>query len=317
MIDLPPDSSEPKPTDKIGGFAKLSTKIAGRTTDLIGVAILTIGLFAVGGKIGRWWHTDPHEVNVPQGSLPSIEPWDTAGAGVSLEWGDLNYAIHHQTLSGDAAAAGERLEEIAVAKFAQVTGPDILPTEAEKKLLAELQDVPPTRSLERGGRLYRFGPQLPMVILTQAATSSLPSGHSETRRVVCWGRAFPQAPQQWMAFLFYAAEGPASGRTNEWVIPLPDGCRKLQRMRDASGQSWTAFRGRSSLGEAKRHFDHWFQDHDWQVQRGWSETGSGWTARFHSREASQTADLWLNPSANGAWEGMLFLSPRSSARAEN
>lgn len=319
MVEPPHDPPESTPPSQVsGGFSKLSQKMARRTTDLIGVAILAIGLLAVGSKIGRWWNTDPEEVAAPITPLPTRQPWDSEGLGVSLEWGELNYVIHHQIISGDAEVARERLEEIALGKSSHISTPTFEATKAEKKLLEELNDVAATRQLESGGELYRFNSHLPMVILTLPATPSpTNSPKTETHRVVCWGRAFPQSQNQWMVFLFYSAGAKSPPMAGNPTIPLPNGCRKVQRMQDASGQSWLGFRGAGSIEEGQRHFDHWFQDRDWRRLRGWSKTGSAWTVQFQSRETRQRSDIWLNVTTDGEWEGMIFLSPRELDPTKN
>ena len=80
----------------------LSQKIMRRTTDLLAVAIVAVGLLAVWGKLGRWWNTaDPPDVTVMPLPAESINPWGQNGESVTLAWGDLGYAIHHQIVADD------------------------------------------------------------------------------------------------------------------------------------------------------------------------------------------------------------------------
>jgi hypothetical protein len=90
---------------------------------------------------------------------------------------------------------------------------------------------------------------------------------------------------------------------------LPAGCRRIQSLGDAQGQSWQGFHGPGPIQDWLRHFDDWFQQQNWQPLRPWSKTGSTWTAAFQSAEAGQQAEIWLHQKTDGEWEGMAYSAP--------
>ncbi len=317
MDDPPPQLPEPLPADSNPtGFKTLSEKLKRRTTDLVAVAILAVGCIAVGAKLGRWWKQSPGDLAVPANSVPQFTRWGEAGNGVSFEFGDLNYAIHHRIISGDASSAAKQLERIAIAQLANAAWPATPPAPAERKLLAELQKVSASRTLSTGESLYRIGSDLPMLILTKPLPADSLSKQTADNRVVCWARAFPQAEDQWMVFLFSPVKGTHSVKAASQAIPLPPGCRRIQSLRDAGGQSCVGFRGPGPLLNWQRHFGNWFRNRDWQPIHAWSKTESAWTATFESSPAERRAEIWLHRQANGAWEGMVYTARVSNRGGE-
>ena len=312
MIDPPEDTPDSEaPPAEPRGFAKVARSLSRKTTDLLAVAILAVGLLAVGGKLTRWWNTSPEDVasNIPP--LPPTGAWGTGGQGVTLAWGDLDYAIHHQMVKGDAQTAAEQLEQIALDRLAEIRWPASPLTQAEVKLLAELEKVPPSRRLQSGEAVYRFGPDLPLVLITKPA-----SHHSPSARVVCWARAFPKSAEDWMVIVLSAGGSHTSGSRNPEDIPLPAGCRRIQAIQDAGGSSWLSFRGTAAVRDWQVHFGNWFAKRDWTITRPWSNTGSTWTAAFVSPQKDQRADVWLSENPNGVGEGMVLREGVSSAGAE-
>ncbi len=318
MTDLPEETSHAQaPPPEPAGFAKIARSLTRRTTDLLAVAILAVGLLAVGGKLTRWWNTSPEDVasNIPP--LPQTRPWGAGGQGVTLEWGDLDYAIHHQMVKGDVSSAAEQLEQIALGRFVEIRLPRHPPSRAELNLLAELEKVPPSRTLPSGEAVYRFGPELPMVLITKPDTRSSESDDSPSSRVVCWARAFPKSAEDWMVIVLLAAESQSSDSRNEADIPLPAGCRRIQAIHDAGGSSWLSFRGSGPVRDWQVHFEDWFAKQNWTMARPWSNTGGTWTAAFVSPQINQRADVWLNDHPNGSGEGMVLREIVSSASAEH
>ena len=284
------------------GFAKLSRKISSRTTDLLAVAILAVGLLAIGGNLSRWWQKSPEDAAHSNERLKKSTAWGSAGDGVSLEWGDLNYAVHRQRLTGDAESIGEQLKAIVIRRFPKIPLPNSPPKQAEQKLLKELESIPITQVLDADTRLYLLGEQLPMILLTK------PTG--ESRRVICWARAFPRAENDWIAFLFFPSEKKELTNPDFQPIPLPPDSRRIQTIQEAGQRSWTAFRGPGPVLDWHRHFDKWFTDQAWNQNREWSRTPTGWSAGFGSRKGERQADVWLNQQASGEWTGMIFVEQR-------
>ena len=281
------------------GFAKVSQTLRRRTTDLLALAILAVGLLAIGGKVSRWWGKSPEEAAPRAQNPPRPLAWGAGGEGVSMEWGDLEYAIHRQRLTGDAETVGGRLEDLVISYVPKITPPEFPPSDAEVKLLSELKTIPASRSLDSGTRLYRLGEHLPMILLTRLV--------GDSRRVVCWARAFPQSQTEWMAFLFYSAKTDATQAAPFQQIPLPEGSQRIQSLHEKGQRSWIGFKGPGPARDWQSHFDDWFAEADWKPIREWSQTPSGWTAAYQSADEKQRADIWLNRQTNEEWTGMIFV----------
>lgn len=308
MVDPPPSPSEPASPDSSGiGFGALARKLKRRTTDLLALAIIAIGLLAVGAKISRWWKQSPQDVIPPQTISSKVAPW--GDAGVSMEFGQLNHALFRQFISGDANAAREQLEEISIGQLSKVSLAPNPPSLSEKKLLKELGNVPVSRTLPTGESLYRIGEDLPLVIVTRLFPEPGKDQSLESHRVVCWARAFPQSENQWLVVLFHPIDGSAQPSPAESGIPLPPGSERIQSLSDASGQTWIAFRGAGSILKWQRHFDQVLNDQSWDSLRSWQSTGSGWTAAFRSKDQTQRAEIWFTIDAEGICEGMLLIEP--------
>jgi hypothetical protein len=308
MVDPPKEPTEPTPPEtSTTGFGAIAQKLKRRTTDLLALAILAIGILAVGTKVSRWWKQSPEDVTPAPLAVPRSLQIGEDGNGVTLEFGELNQALFRQVITGDAASAGEQLEQIALAQLSKVSLAESSPSLAEQRLLEELASVRVSRTLPAGEALYRIGEDLPMVIVTRSIANSKNGKPSESRRVVTWARAFPRGANEWLVVLFYPTNGKAASRGNEVAIPLPQGATRIQSIRDALGQSWIAFRGAGPIAEWQRHFDREFRDRDWDRVQPWRETSSGWTVAFASSKTRQTAVIWLGRNADGDCEGMLLI----------
>ncbi len=290
------------------GFKSLSQKILSRTTDLLGVSILAVGLLTVGGKLSRWWNTSPTEISaVPATSLPEVHAWGESGQGVTMDWGDTGQVFHHQEIAGDTASIAERLEKIALANLASASIPQGSPSDREMKLLSELAKVNPSEILSSGESLYRIGEGLPLLVITK------PEEGTTKHRVMCWARAFPKSPARWLVVLIFASDSKTKSAVGKVSIPLPRGCKTIQRLHDANGRSWVSFRGAGPVAEWRRHFDIWFANQNESRLREWTLTESTWAAGYQIKQRNQQAEVWLHPHPKGDWEGLLILEPLSSS----
>lgn len=302
-----PDPTTPNPTG--GGYAAIAQKLKSRTTDLLALAILAIGFLAIGAKAARWWKQSPEDVGTPQAAAPELAQWGQAETPVTMEFGQLNQALLRQVIIGDAASAGDQLERIAVEQLPEVSLASKSPSLAEQKLLEELGDAPVSRRLLTGESLYRIGDDLPMVIITKSFSGTSQEKSQDSSRVVCWARAFPQDENQWVVILFHPTDRLAATNTGEGTIPLPTGSEQIQSLRDADGRSWIGFRGAGPIQDWQSHFDHAFQERNWERIRPWSNIGSGWVGAFQSPEKMQRAEIWFSVNAEDVCEGMLLREP--------
>lgn len=308
MVD--PQNSQPDPAapgPQGGGYAVIAQKLKSRTTDLLALAILAIGCLAIGAKVAQWWKQSPEDVNHPQLATPQTALWGQAGTPVTMEFGELKQALLRQVITGDAASAGEQLEQIAVGQLPKVSLAPDPPSAGELKLLEELQNVTASRILPTGESLYRIGEDLPMVIITRSFPDKSDEKSPGGSRVVCWARAFPQDEDRWGVILFHPIDRTSPSDAGEEIIPLPMGSERIQSLSDAKGQSWTAFRGTGPIMQWQLHFDRAFQDRNWDRILPWSKTGSGWNSAFETPEKTHRAGIWLMVNTEDVCEGMLLI----------
>ena len=86
-------------------LGKTARHISKRTTDLIAIAIVGIGVLQVSGRLTEWWQTDPSTVRSPRASAneTSGHPtrWGTGESAVSLLAGDQPVRMERKVILGD------------------------------------------------------------------------------------------------------------------------------------------------------------------------------------------------------------------------
>lgn len=319
MVRPPPMNASPlSPSDSANGaaarpsgLARLARWIGRRTTDLLAIAIVAVGLLSVGGQVSRWWSTDPPTLT-SAAATPAGEHWGRGGTPVSLEFDGLAYTLRRQTIAGDLPAASNQLLAIGRELTPTAPLPAAPPADAERRMLAEIHRATPAATADNW-RLYRFDLPLPMIVGTRStATASGGRGrqppesqrpwsgsardHSQgapdsgglrpplAERVVCWGRAFPASDTTWTLFLFHTPHATAAGPLPE--LPLPAGSRRQHALRDESGLAWIGFEGAGTPAAWRQQLDDGFQNIHWQRPLPWQSTGTTWTARFVPADGS-------------------------------
>ena len=102
------------------------------------------------------------------------------------------------------------------------------------------------------------------------------------RRMVCWGFGFPSGEQKWTLYLVQSTERIDEELPGLPQIALPDGSRRVLRLREASGGGLTAFAGEGRPEEWIRSFNGWFARHNWKETAAWEQSPNGWSASFVS-----------------------------------
>jgi hypothetical protein len=266
MSDVAP---KPPPDKPPPSFARLAKKIRGRTSDLLAIAIVVAGGFAVGSQVSRWW--DKPEPVSPQ------PPGDTAAAfgesgPLTLDFGSSPYSMIRTVTEGNRKSATQQLVDDCRAIAATARFPAQPPSPAEVKLLARVKTEKPLLTGDRW-RLFRVEGPLTMVSVIRDQPAR-PADAKAAPRVVCWGLAFPAGEKRWVLYRFVSAAGEARSAFGV-SVPLPDSATPLLTVRGRNNL-WRTFRSTEPVESARAHYIGWFREH------GWTMTGSSgeWTATF-------------------------------------
>lgn len=303
-----PEESRTSPGEQPAGkpapsFSELGKRIRSRTTDLLAIAIVVIGGFAVGGQVSRWWGadesggSDPAQTAAGGGTAPFAD-----GEPVLLDFGCCGNSLERSPFEGDRKAAGRQLLARCRKYAESAVAPTTPPTAEEKKLLDKLAGATPVQITDAGTRLYRFdGP----VTLASATREARGDGDANpARRVVCWGMAFPAAENRWTLYVFGPAVG--SGNTDGVVaLPLPAEARPVLSLRTADGTAWRSFRTGGSVDSIRVFYQRWFESDGWKLRR---QSGA-WTAVFE-KETGKTklrAEVQTSGDGNGEVTGVVIV----------
>ena len=287
-------------------FAELSRRIAGRTTDLLAIAVLLAGGLMIGFHVTEWWNTEAAPIAAPV--APPLSPWDDPG-GVRLDFAGADWSLQRRPVEGTEEAATSALVQLCGDVVETSRSGERLPPmdQAEQELLRRLAEWTPIAELE-SGRVYAVGGPLPWIVgtLQSGASGETAAGAADGGRVVCWGLALPQPDGRWMLYVL-DRRGTAAGETGRWAenFPLPDGVRTSMTVSSAQGGSFVCLTGRQSVNAVMPEFDKTYAEAGWRTLRKWSGDGRTFSAAYESTVNGDRVvlDLTLTPAVRGGWTG--------------
>jgi hypothetical protein len=290
-----PASAGPQPT--MGGLAR---RIAARTSDLLAIAILGLGLLTVSGRLADWWSTSPDDVLAPQQSSAGVSGaqtnWGTGESPVTLLSSDLPVSMQRQIVRGDQDRADAVLIEqcrrlLAVADGTAKRSADENFQQAAERLLNELKGESPIIEERGGWRLYRLDSRRNFI------PGSVFVGVSDRgeSRVVCWAMAIPHGEDVWTTFLF---SPPESSQAVLSRLSLPSGIKRVFSLTSPTGDELTVLRFQSespgrtsdSLDSVAEVLTEHLTAAGWQSTRSWTQSPTGLTARFERFPANEARD---------------------------
>ena len=275
-----------KEGEKPTGFAAAARKISGRTTDLLAIAVIGIGIFAVSGRLSDWWSTPPDLVLTQSGIVPEVVgskvAWPEMDIPVAMNLGDFPVSVDRLMIQGDLS----KLEQIVFSRLESVlraSSSGSLPRNGESKVARAatkleglLTKIDPVRKDADAWQIYRLDePGTPgfssMFIGTQFQKGRL--------RIVTWAMAMPWRGDEWKVFFFQPAQG------SKTSVAIPSGAEVTMSMQEPSGAELAAFEAVDDLAS----FESWqtfytktFGRDGWRNTRNWSEQDSRSTARFEN-----------------------------------
>jgi hypothetical protein len=323
-------------------MARLGRKLAGRTTDLLAIAIILIAGLTMGRQVIEWWRTDPTKLTAPlDGSQHSALTWGDNGASVSLEFGDHPCAVARRTFHGSHFDALSVLRADCRALLDRPDPPQKPLDDSEHRMLDQLAKFTPDEEEPGTWQLYQIADAFGVVIGTRHFTDSADqesevsgqrsdatSDHDprstihppplSSRRVICWGFAFPFSKVNWVLYTFHSAS--ASATVTGLPVPgLPPQSRRVLSLRDERGGTVVSLTGAGQAAEWSRFYDAWFAGQKWRRDADWQQVGNVRQARFRPQggELTATADLQIVEEKSGRLTGLLTISSGDAVVEKN
>ncbi|NQV23379.1 MAG: hypothetical protein HQ518_03335 [Rhodopirellula sp.] len=317
--------SEDVDSIEVSGSILLTTakRISQRATDLIAIAIVSIGVLTVSGRLTEWWSTDPASMASPAITANqfagSAHQWGTDESSVRLLAGEYPVQMERRKLFGDQERVDRllrnRLVEILEVEPSENRGSNPVSTPSdfaasEKQLIERLNGLSPVESRNGRWNLYRLDrTDNPMAGTFMIATHV--SDRSEKQEsVAAWGIALPSSPTQWTSFVMTPASG---GRIGDSITtPLPSDAKLIFTMQAVSNDELTVFQRldaqRSDIGRWVIDLSSQLTEAGWHEVRPWQQSPDSATARFERepvepRKPGQAIELTISFAADNKLTG--------------
>lgn len=294
-------------------FRRTARRISQRTTDLIAIAIVSIGVLSVSGRLTEWWNTDPASVASPavsssQAAGPALQ-WGNGESAVSLLAGEYPVQMERRILSGDQDRVDDilrsRLIEILESTPFKDTDSDPVENENtqpdsnqaaseyrahETQLLKKLQNLPPIERRNGEWNLYRLDRSDNPVPGTFLIATRISGMDNQKESLAAWAMAMPRNARQWTSFVMTpTGAGGASSRTS---VPVPADARLVLSLKSDSNDELAVFQ---RLDARQSDISRWIDEISdqlsragWQQSRPWQQLKSSATARFeHTRDGQR------------------------------
>ncbi|MBI5757188.1 MAG: hypothetical protein HZA46_01570 [Planctomycetales bacterium] len=331
----PSPPSVPRGKATQNGMARVGRMLAGRTTDLLGIAIILIAGLTMGRQVIEWWRTDPTKLTAPlDDSQHSALTWGDNGASVSLEFGDHPCAIVRRMFHGSHVDALSVLRADCRALLDRPDPPQKPIDASERTMLDQLAKFTPDEEEPGTWQLYQIADAFGVVIGTRnfadrgGQRSDATSDHHPpstihhpplpSRRVICWGFAFPFSKDNWVLYTFHSAS--TSVAVAGLPVPtLPPQSRRVLSLRDERGGSVVSLTGVGQSAEWSRFYDAWFAGQKWRRDADWQQVGNVRQARFRPQgdERAATADLQIVEELSGRLTGLLTITSGDAVVGKN
>jgi len=298
---------------------KTARHISKRTTDLIAISIVGIGVMTVSGRLAEWWQTDPTSVASPAASAlqsaGSAVRWGVGESNVSILAGEQSVRMERKVISGNQDRVDNILRDrlirgLEAEQPKPETTSDSKFAEQEKRLLGLLKTLTPIESREGRWSIYRLDHMdnpLPGSFLIATRFAERPS---PLESLAAWAIATPSGPQQWTSFVFTPTG--ASRKTSQHAAPVPTDGQLLLSLRTDSHDELSVFQRlnaeRSDMVRWTRDIGSQLTKAGWHETRSWQQSANSATARFErpmtaKHHPHQAMELTISFSESGKLTG--------------
>ena len=298
---------------------KIARHISRRTTDLIAISIVGIGVMTVSGRLAEWWQTDATTVASPVASAlqsaGSAVRWGVGESNVSILAGEQSVRMERKVISGnqdrvDSILRDRLVSELETEQPKAETAFDKKFVEQEKRLLGLLKTQTPIETREGRWKIYRLDHAdnpLPGSFLIATRSAAEPSIQES---LAAWAIATPSGPEQWTSFVFTPTG--AARHISQHATPVPTDGQLLLSLRTDSHDELSVFQrlnaDRSDIVRWTRDISGQLTKAGWHEARSWQQSENSTAARFERRLAEsqhlrQAMELTISFSESGKLTG--------------
>lgn len=269
--------------------------ISQRTTDLIAIAIISLGVLTVSGRLTEWWSTDSTLALSPSASANQVAGpstrWGTGESAVSILAGDYPVQMERRVLFGDQDRVDGILRDRLVTLFEsqsslnnnrRIASVDSEFRDREEQLMEMLHDLPPLESRKGKWNLYRIDRADNPIPGSFLIGTRISSTAEKTESLAAWAVAMPSGPTQWTSFVMTPRE--AGQATGAGTAPVPEDAKVLFSLRADTHDELTVFQ---RLRAQPSDIERWTRDigsqltgSGWHEARPWQQSANLATARF-------------------------------------
>jgi hypothetical protein len=325
MTDTPNNPSSPTPIveppsvdakPKAKGFKRAAQLISRRTTDLIAIAIVTFGLFAVSGRLSDWWST-PADVPInPQQAVSEIAgdqlSWEDSQHPVTMQLGTLPVELQRATIKGDQKSLEEfvvprlvKLVDSTAARDWPISSTDLKQDDttkqmdqAERILLNGIRQLKPMRDTQHGS-IYRIDE--PGSMGFTSTFIGVRKSPDADLRVVAWSLSIPYRTDDWRVFFFRRIPKSSDKQKS---FPLPDDAERIFSIGNVDGDGLISFARKadnetnSKPSDWQQFFSSRFDSGGWQPTRKWTQSDQLTSGRFENPLTGVVVEITINKKEN-------------------
>lgn len=325
-IDIAPTKSDADVTSE-SALQKTARHISKRTTDLIAMAIVSIGILTVSGRLAEWWKTDAASIPSPvvsaNLSAGSIVRWGAGESAVSLLAGEQPVSMERRVLFGDQDRVDgilrDRLVSMLESSQAESTSTDgnqhgkvrrvdTKFADQEKRLIGMLQELTPFETRNGHWNLYRLDHANNPIPGSFLIATRMSPHRDKAESLSAWAVATPSGPDQWTSFLLTPAE--TERNQDQHITPVPPDGQLLISLSADTRDELTVFQrlnaSHSDVGRWVREMGRQLLAAGWHETRAWQQSKTSATARFEHQtdEKRRAMELSISLSNSGKLTGL-------------
>lgn len=284
------------------------------------IAIVSIGILTVSGRLTEWWNTDPESVSSPAVTASRLAGnslhWGTDESAVSLLAGRHPVRMERRVLSGTQ----DRLDGILRDRLVRIlestdaasrpnaerdhpVAPDVLREfqQHEQRLLALLDELEPVESKTGVWNLYRLDRADNPIPGTFLIATRYEKDAGDRESVAAWAIGMPSGTHQWTSFVMMpTGTGQPTGGFE--VIP-PAGAEPILSLASTSGDALMVFQQGHAAGS---DVDRWIGEltdqlvrAGWHQAHPWQQSSTAATAGFERGTTGQRQAIEIAISFDG------------------